>query len=583
MKEDYVGDLTDREVNLGIISMVTPAPGAGLVELHIGPASNRFTRELARVNSVTTLAESRISRRASPSEGKLWKDLAPAKVDQCTAILETYLQALVNLPVKNNNEPVMQAGHKEGYLTKRGKNFGGWKTHFFVLQGPVLEYYCDGGAHLGSITVAGAQIGRQQRTMQTLKRDAGMEPQDAFARVAPDAGGTRKGSPPSSFDPDRMSVNDQKTRTSVCGPTFLLPVDLNFRAYRKTPSELVVADDMFLREKNADKLPTRRAYDSPEHEEKVLPVALKDAVDADASPTTKPARDRLSNGQMTGGASLRTLRTPRPPKNGSNGGKLPCATRSIFGKLNISMLNSSRRSIVEDAPNTASVLFGTTAFSPFIAVARHPTIILHTDTSDAESVSVKRSGAPSGTTTLSFEKTDSKVKISGPIGGTPIPAGYKLGDKDTFALDASAAAAANDRREKAKSRSFLGGFGRSGGNNKAEKSHTPVITFIPRAVFEVTLDESLDVAQIANLPVIVFRCIQSAVIKNLKHRFNMKRDIDLVGSDEYWDPHAIAGLLKSFLREQPASILTHNLHLCFLSIIVKMHNIARNYVVITSY
>jgi hypothetical protein len=66
------------------------------------------------------------------------------------------LQALVNLPIKNNDEviafftsdivreykqPVMQAGHKEGYLTKRGKNFGGWKTRFFVLQGPVLEYY----------------------------------------------------------------------------------------------------------------------------------------------------------------------------------------------------------------------------------------------------------------------------------------------------------------------------------------------------------------------------------------------------------------------------------------------------------
>lgn len=35
----------------------------------------------------------------------------------------------------------MQAGHKEGYLTKRGKNFGGWKTRYFVVQGPVLEYY----------------------------------------------------------------------------------------------------------------------------------------------------------------------------------------------------------------------------------------------------------------------------------------------------------------------------------------------------------------------------------------------------------------------------------------------------------
>ena len=113
---------------------------------------------------------------ASLPEGKLWKDHAPAKVDQrkvgCScrvtyvmaiaenfafqAVLENYLQTLILLPVKNNDEviafftsdivrdlkqPVMRAGHKEGYLTKRGKNFGGWKTRFFVLQGPVLEYY----------------------------------------------------------------------------------------------------------------------------------------------------------------------------------------------------------------------------------------------------------------------------------------------------------------------------------------------------------------------------------------------------------------------------------------------------------
>jgi hypothetical protein len=72
------------------------------------------------------------------------------------AALETYLQTLINLPVKNKDEviaffcsdivretkkPVYQAGYKEGYLTKRGKNFGGWKSRYFVLQGPVLEYY----------------------------------------------------------------------------------------------------------------------------------------------------------------------------------------------------------------------------------------------------------------------------------------------------------------------------------------------------------------------------------------------------------------------------------------------------------
>jgi RalA-binding protein 1 len=115
------------------------------------------------------------------------------------------------------------------------------------------------------------------------------------------------------------------------------------------------------------------------------------------------------------------------------------------------------------------------------------------------------------------------------------------------------------------------------------------------------------VAQIANLPAVAFRCIQyleakkadqeegiyrlsgsSAVIKSLKDRFNAgehclrlayacyfspysrwspEGDVDLLASDEFWDPHAIAGLLKSFLRELPTSILTRDLHLRFLSVI----------------
>lgn len=116
------------------------------------------------------------------------------------------------------------------------------------------------------------------------------------------------------------------------------------------------------------------------------------------------------------------------------------------------------------------------------------------------------------------------------------------------------------------------------------KPNAPV--HVPRAVFAVSLEESLDVAEIGSLPAIVFRCIQyleakradqeegiyrlsgsSAVIKGLKDRFNNEGDVDLLGSDEHWDPHAIAGLLKSFLRELPTSILTRDLHLRFLSVI----------------
>ena len=51
-----------------------------------------------------------------------------------------------------------------------------------------------------------------------------------------------------------------------------------------------------------------------------------------------------------------------------------------------------------------------------------------------------------------------KVKISAPMNGTPIPAGYKFGGKDAPPPEQSS----SDRREKAKSRSFWGFGGKHG-------------------------------------------------------------------------------------------------------------------------
>jgi RalA-binding protein 1 len=42
-------------------------------------------------------------------------------------------------------------------------------------------------------------------------------------------------------------------------------------------------------------------------------------------------------------------------------------------------------------------------------------------------------------------------------------------------------------------------------------------------------------------------------------------DVDLLAFDEHWDPHAIAGLLKAYLRELPTSLLTRELHLHFIA------------------
>lgn len=138
-----------------------------------------------------------------------------------------------------------------------------------------------------------------------------------------------------------------------------------------------------------------------------------------------------------------------------------------------------------------------------------------------------------------------------------------------------------ERDKKAKSRGFWG-FGRS----------TDKVT---KPVFGVPLTDSLAVANIGGLPAIVFRCIEyleakkagdeegiyrlsgsSAVIKGLKEKFDDQGDIKLLAADEHWDPHAIAGLLKTFLRDLPTSLLTRELHTQFLTVTGKSCFLRRN-------
>ena len=97
-------------------------------------------------------------------------------------------------------------------------------------------------------------------------------------------------------------------------------------------------------------------------------------------------------------------------------------------------------------------------------------------------------------------------------------------------------------------------------------------------VFGVPLKEALmNHSLIAGfyIPSIFYRCIVYLDAKNayneeglyrisgsktridaLKERFDMEGDIDLLNSEEYYDVHLIAGLLKQWLRELPESIFT---------------------------
>ncbi|KAF8449064.1 hypothetical protein L210DRAFT_3387890 [Boletus edulis BED1] len=543
---------------------------------------------------------------ATLPEGKFWRDHAPAKSDQRKAALEVYLQSLIDLPVKNKNEviafltsdivrdakkPVMQAGHKEGYLTKRGKNFGGWKTRYFVLQGPVLEYYeSRGGAHLGSIVITNAQIGRQQRTADN---DDEKNYRHAFliieAKKVPGGSNSRHVLCAES-DPERDSWVNILVRyvtgtfnedsfplaQGSIGPNLSVDVSHIYGPGSGQPRSSVSS--------NQD-----TAVTTP-NGKRGMRVSKDDISRATVMPISQLTQD-ASNFKFFQAAPL--------PGSASIDEPYPSPTRSytkrLVDRVEPTLSSSLPTTSPLEAANQALVAFRSSSelghyadidrrvahskqeqgrpesgrprearrdrksyHLGLAAVSGSPTITTFPDraTSPDPGSLPSRGGDPNG-----------KIKISGPLNGAPIPAGYKFGGKDAPTEGTSS----SDRREKAKSRSFWN-FG---------KPADRVPTFVPRAVFGIPLEESLEVAEIARLPAVVFRCIQyleakkadqeegiyrlsgsSAVIKGLKDRFNT----DLLASDEYWDPHAIAGLLKSFLRELPASILTRDLHMRFLSV-----------------
>ena len=87
------------------------------------------------------------------------------------------------------------------------------------------------------------------------------------------------------------------------------------------------------------------------------------------------------------------------------------------------------------------------------------------------------------------------------------------------------------------------------------------------------------------LPSPVYRCIEyleaknaaseegifrlsgsNLVIKSLRERFNKEGDVRLV-HEQHYDVHVVASVLKLYLRELPASVLTRELHLDFLRVL----------------
>ncbi|KAJ9606230.1 Rho GTPase activating protein [Cladophialophora chaetospira] len=86
-----------------------------------------------------------------------------------TDVMEPQLVLPTQIREEVQSKPIQEAQSgiptKSGYLTKKGKNFGGWKSRYFVLDSQDLRYFeAPGGAHLGTIKLLNARIGRQTQS-----------------------------------------------------------------------------------------------------------------------------------------------------------------------------------------------------------------------------------------------------------------------------------------------------------------------------------------------------------------------------------------------------------------------------------
>ena len=459
----------------------------------------------------------------------LFNGHAPAKVDARRAALERYFEALLDTPMDekaaialcrylstqaleptsdnninssthaNPGSPVKKASDgrliKEGYLTKRGKNFGGWKARFFMLEEPILRYYeSPGGALLGTIKLHNAQIGKQSSHQPSSSPSRGTDDGDNQYRHA--------------FlilEPKRKDSNSY-VRHVLCAES--------------------------------------------DAERDVWVEALLYHVEGHV--TNGTARPQLSD---MGSSSTKALRKQSGKKDGANADSPESAT---FEGLQALSYNNT-------------------------LPAQPPVISIMPQRADADTPSPPLADNASA----GFVSQASKA-ISGPSNGVKIEDAGAWGNKTPQAKDLK------EPRKRG-----IWGFRDRNPDLTAHADDARMSFIEPPAVeinlnarptFGVPLTEAVEFCPPKNvdvcLPAVVYRCLEyleaqdaaseegifrlsgsSIVIKALRDRFNNQGDFDFLADGQYYDVHAVASLLKLYLRELPTTVLTRELHLDFLGVL----------------
>lgn len=473
---------------------------------------------------------------AKTPERSLFSGHAPAKVDARRAALDRYLDEMLNTQLDLNSaleicrylstnamEPYAEdvssgdsgsqspvktgpGGRplKNGFLTKRGKNFGGWKARYFVLDGPIFKYYdAPGGPNLGAIKLQNAQIGKQQQQADSSpsrgEDDVDNQYRHAFLILEP----KRKDS--SSLVRHVLCAESDQERDEWV-VALMQYVDFKDEEDEDhTPYHHARTNSAGSGPANSTKS-KKKAYAASSRNGSTLDLA-DDGLKTVSYENTKP-------GSLPSGARGKNSGTPSPPTYGHE--------RDPLAQLPQSKNNSGTKNA---QANQDGFSWGNKQNT--LAPVSQDTIKQR-----------KRSFFGFGS------KSQALAKLAEP---TPVDPTTNL-------------------------------------SQMAYEQHGPI-----RNAFGASLGEAVRYNHPANveieLPAVVYRCIEyldskdaaneegifrlsgsSVVIKALKERFNTEGDIDLVHDEQYYDIHAVASLLKQYLRELPQTILTRELHLEFVAV-----------------
>ncbi|KAH9448118.1 hypothetical protein Pst134EB_022105 [Puccinia striiformis f. sp. tritici] len=592
----------------------------------------------------------------------LFKDHAPSKVDARKAVLQKYLQSLCEAQLKekgdvcdffNSNIVISERttipnrpGFMHGYLTKKGRNFGGWQTRFYVLDGPILEYFdTRGGNRLGHIVITGAKIGRQQPRPQEVNDDSYRhaflirmhkrekdgevdhilcaetdEERDAWVDAltcyitgryvptesgpallltggqSPDSTPSRLVATPSTYSSfadqrgGRQTSLDGTSRTDGPPPTsssshqYSSSSDFRNNELKSSTRTAHLRNDS-INSMNPSTTSSSLTIDNNNNNHNlVTPTILeepasstKDRVSTEQHRSEPVRENSISTTILENRAT--TLDGRSPPSTNNDTQKKPAHSNTVPLTPRANIQNRHLQQAIHGSPQQASSEQGQGHMG-----------------SDGDSIITTSGDRPN------TPDSQQRPKISGPMNGAPITGGYRIKPAE---------------EKKAKFRSAFWGFtGRS--DQRPGSQHCGTTSLIgsmgagvvgsglaspglfspaPRPVFGVSLQEAVSVARVHSgleLPAIVFRCIEfleakgaieeegiyrlsgsSTIIKAIKERFNTEGDFNILteSKDHYLDLHAVAGLLKQFLRELGSPILTRELHGEFLKVIDLSHRV----------